>query len=302
VVPSVCASPPWSAEGWLALVRVELASDNVVVRTANDAGGTHRDVEVRLDAVPCDATATDARMNVTLGDARALRSIALRDIDPVARPRALAIAVAAVVRELLAMPPQPTPAKGVVDLHVTVANAPSAPPAAPPKAEPSLHATFAAETRVFGSGVGLYGGRLGVTYAARPWMMLAADAGGAGSVAHSSLGNVDVAMGSVGLGVSLAHQGDFGALRVGPRVEVGPAWFAGQPNSAAVRSASTVSPLVFLALSAEGTFRVLPWLEGLVGLDAGGTLRGMSPRVDQTYVADISGAYLSVRVGGAFGW
>jgi hypothetical protein len=134
VVPSACASPPWSAAGWLALLRVELASDGVVVRDAHDAGGTERDVEVRLDAVPCDATATDARMNVTVGDVRALRSIELRDIEPVARPRALAIAVAAAVREVLAMPPRSTPPKAVVDLRVTVASEPTTP--APRPVEP----------------------------------------------------------------------------------------------------------------------------------------------------------------------
>jgi hypothetical protein len=159
----------------------------------------------------------------------------------------------------------------------------------------------AAETRVFGSGIGLYGGRLGLAYAPSPWLTLVADAGGLGTIAHSPLGAIDVAIGSVGFGAALTHRGDFGALGVGPRVEVGPGWFSGEPASTSVRSASTVAPLAFLALSAEGAFRVRPWLEGLAAIDVGGALRGMSPRVDQTYVADVSGAYLSVRIGAAFG-
>jgi hypothetical protein len=161
--------------------------------------------------------------------------------------------------------------------------------------------TLAAETRFFGSGVGLYGGRLGLSYTPTPRFTLVIDAGGAGTIAHSSLGNIDVAMGSVGVGAALTHRGELGALRVGPRIELGPGWFAGESTSASVRSASTVAPLAFMALSAEGAFRLLPWLAGVAAVDVGGTLRGMSPRVDQAYVADVSGAYLSVRVGGAFG-
>ncbi len=118
VVLPDCATSPVAADAFLGSLKVELAGDARACCTrllappagASPASDT-RTATTTLDVQPCGDTPNVVRLRVY--DERGVtlaREVALGDVSPEARPRALALAVAELVREAATPPPPAAPA------------------------------------------------------------------------------------------------------------------------------------------------------------------------------------------------
>jgi len=304
-----CREVPWSDEAWVAIVRVELAADGIVVVLAAPSPDT--DPSIALDPVTCAASADSATLTFTFGDAQRSRAVTLSDVEPKARARVLAIAAADLVRtaltttraDLRATPSTPasTPPPLHLDIDVRVHIEPPRLPArrepeSPPS--PSFDLSLAAEARSFPQGhAGLFGARGGVRLSPFRGSSLTVDGGELVGQARDSLGEVDENLAS--LGVSLVALGGTAgtAFGVGPRIEGGIAWFRGHAFDPSTIASRVSAPVVFLAVTGFASFRIAgPW-SGLIELDAGTSVAHYNARADDRDVASFAGALLSLRTG-----
>src|SRR5260370_1199134 len=115
VVASRCNDVPWSVGAWVEILRAELAGDGVRVQPS-DAAGTAATHQVTVEPERCDSAVSAATLTFSSGDLRKTRTLTLADVDPAARARVLAIAVADLVRQgvaaartaqPLSLPPSP---------------------------------------------------------------------------------------------------------------------------------------------------------------------------------------------------
>jgi len=303
VQPVTCGELPWSASAWLELLRVELSADGIEVRSA-DANATSESPVVAVEPAKCDQTERTATLTFVSGDIRLTRNLDLADVEPIARPRVVAIALADLIRSgvVAQAPPPPAPPSDPIrlDVHVRL-EAPRAPPPIllKPSAPASSLALFAgAETRLFARGnAGLVGARGGAQVQPIREAALVIDASGLAGSARDPLGEIRETVATLGvslLGTGGTHGASFG---VGPRIEAGLGWFRGHADGPLVRASSTSSPLVFFSLSAIASFPIWPPYSGFMGFDAGTSLYGFSARADQHEVSDLGGPTLSVRIG-----
>ena len=303
VQPVTCGELPWSVSAWLALLRVELAADGIEVRAA-DANLTSESPVVAVEPAKCDQTERTATLTFVSGDVRLTRNLDLADVEPVARPRVVAIALADLIRSgVVARPPPPTAAPSEpirLDVHIQL-EAPRAPPPIvlkPPAPASSLALFAGAETRLFARGnAALLGARGGAEVRPIPEAALVIDASGLAGSARDPLGEVRETVATLGvslLGTGGTHGASFG---VGPRIEAGLGWFRGHANVPLVRASSTSAALVFFSLSAIASFPIRTPFSGFMGFDAGTSLYGFSARADEREVSNLGGPTLSVRVG-----
>jgi hypothetical protein len=165
VYAPLCPSSPVSFVSFVDSLRVELAGvgakcceigvNEPVAVLADDA------VRVALSVDPCAATTLDMTIDVALGDhGSALRNVlSFADIAAPARPRALSLAVAELVR---ALGREPTVAQAPAPLTATTL-AVVAPPPSSPAAPPRWAVAGEAELRFYPApGTALWGGRLSV--------------------------------------------------------------------------------------------------------------------------------------------
>ena len=304
IVEPECREPPVSIAEFVETLRVELAGHGMrccttgAVASGGAAPGTGADAAtadgaggllVTLAVEPCDPN-TD-RVGVVVTDTRRLlaveRSVSLADLPLAARPRALALAVAELLR--------------AADQSAR----PDTPPA-PPEPQPPPAAAHE-PVRVSAGADALLRG-----YPMRQTMLLGAQLslGVSGGRWHAALA-LDGALGqpSVDLGaVSVRMLG--GAVSAGPRfsvanatIDVGPsasagwAWVRGEPGAASVAAragngfVAAAGARVAVQLPASG------WLRFHAAGEAGGVLYGLDADVNGSAAAGISGAYVSVAVG-----
>ena len=155
--PPSCAELPWSPEQWSDALRVELAADAIRIVPSRETS-----VEVALEPSTCSASASAALLTLSSGGATRARTVALADVDPIARPRLLAIAMAELIRA--GLPPAPpsaplppsAPARPEPSANAPRIESPPVPPLAlaPERQQPpSASSLFAmAETRAFPTG------------------------------------------------------------------------------------------------------------------------------------------------------
>ena len=306
--PSGCGALPWSRDAWIDLLRVELAADGIRVAFSSAPPTPGAAPEVTVDPASCDAAADRATLVFSSGDARRVRVVALSDVPLAARARVLAIAMAQLVREGMALetlppalPPPPKPDTALtIDVHVRVDPPPPAPHSRDPKA-PSIVVFGVGEARTFAStSTGLFGGRAGMRVAIVPLLAFELDAGALVGVKSDLLGRVEETLPSAGASV-LAMGGDARvAFGVGPRIEAGYAIFRGRSAAASIAESTAHAPVVFFALTAEVTAHIASSLHAFAALDAGTTLLSYGARADDREVAAFDGALLSLRLG--FAW
>ena len=295
VVPSACAAPPWEPGPWLDLLRVELAADGVTVRAASEPD--RAGASVTLDATTCDDPASSATLSFVSGAIRQTRTLDLRDIAPVARARVVAIAMADLVRSGLAAPDVKTPAPQPRSAELVVRVELVAPETREPHTPERTRLFAAGESRVFGQGATLFGGRVGVAIPMEPHVGLVLDGGGLADTSYDPLGAIDTTVATLAASVLLTG-GAYGAsFGVGPRLDGGLGWFHASATTPSTRASEATSGLAFLSLSAIASFPVAGWFSGFASIDAGTTLYGFSARADDRHVSDISGATLALRIG-----
>jgi hypothetical protein len=287
VFPPECAAAPVAADDFVDALRVELAGRQphccVVGPSDNPAADA---VKVTLAVEPCDPATQDVAVTVDVGDPMraTTRLVSLADLPPEARARALALAVAELLRSagepVIAPPPGLTP---------------------PPASDLYPVGTVAgALINHFDRGTALWGGRLGVALPARRWQV-ALDAGIA--VSHN-----DYAAGSVGItlvGATLSAGPRFAlgpvTLDAGPAIGFGRAWIKGQsddPNVVPGSGSGFVSTLgVRAGIEAPATSSI----RGCAIVEGGGTIRRLDANVGGQPGAGIAGPYLMIAVGVRFG-
>jgi hypothetical protein len=293
-----CATSP-SFTAFVEALQVELAGSGPRCCAVELRGGPPQPGAIALDIEPCDpAAASEIQVTVDEGrpeptspasagseeGARA-RRVSLADVAPDARPRALALAVAELVRGGPPGPPAPPPAP--------VTAPPVVATAAPWGQSVTLEAVLRAQPTL---DTLLGGGRLTFSLTRNRW--------GVALDADATAGSRSVDVGAVD--VRLVHA----AASVGPRFAVGRAvivpaataglgwaWVAGRASAPGV-SAGSGSGLVAtagvrVALEAP-TSRSL---RAHVSIEAGETLRRLTADVNGTATTGVSGPYGIVGVG-----
>ena len=298
VQATTCGELPWSVNAWLELLRVELASDGIGVRSAGSSPPSESAV-VAVEPASCDQAAKTAALTFVSGNVRLSRRLDLADVEPIARPRVVAIALADLIRSGIAAQAPTPPAAPTepphTDLHI---QREATPPKKPPAPAPSLALLAAGETKRFArSNNGLFGARAGAQLQPLREAALLIDAGALVGSARDPLGSISETVATLGvslLGTGRTHAVSFG---VGPRVEAGLGWFRGHADGPQAGASSATSPLVLFAVSATASFPIQAPLSGFMSLDAGTSIYGFSARADQRVVSDLGGPMLSVRIG-----
>jgi hypothetical protein len=290
VFPPECPTAPVSIDDFVDALRVELAGRQPHCCVVGPGGDGAADaVRVTLAIEPCDAATqqVDVLVDVTGTQRTMARQVALADLPPEARPRALALAVAELLRSAAEAPPPEAPPPPVET--------------GPPPRPLILTGHVAAEMRShFSRDTTLWGPRLGLMLSGGPWQ-ISLDAGAAAGRNQVSLGELSTLVASA-------------ALFAGPRFVLGPviATFgpAGTLGWARIEGKSAVPGVIpgrgsgiiatvglraALEGPAAGALRLLAYVEG------GATVRRLDADVDGRAVAGINGTYLLLGAGIRFG-
>jgi hypothetical protein len=293
IFPPACETSPVSFDEFVDALRVELAGrqPHCCVVGPGDPGDA---VKVTLSIEPCDGTASqqiDVVVDVAAPPRTMQRPVSLADLPPEARPRALALAVAELIREA-GEPAQPAP-----------------PAVAPPDSgrEPAFGeridaiGSVAGEMRHhFGHGSTLWGARLALSLVSGRWQATV-DAGAATSRNDFSVGEVSVLLAS-------------GALFAGPRFVAGPVVVSVGPTGALgwariTGQSSTADIVAGQGSGLVATAGLRAAIEGPVGhviglcgwLEGGLTVRHLDADVLGAPSAGIAGPYLLIAAGVRFG-
>ena len=293
IVGPDCRETPLPIAEFVEALRVELAGHGMRCCTTGDGAGGDTapagELLVTLAVEPCDPN-TD-RIGVVVTDTRRLqavdRNVSLADLPLAARPRALALAVAELLRAA-AQPPQP-----------------AAPPVPPPPAKPQPPSA---------DSVHLAGGVDAIlrSYPTRQTVLLGAQLsfGASGARWHAALA-VDGALGRPPVDLGAITIRMLGAsVSGGPRLSVGRAtidlgasasggwaWVRGEPGVAAVTAGAGDS---FIAAAGARLAVQAPASSSLrfhAAGEVGAVLRSLDADVDGRAAAGIAGVYLSVAVG-----
>ena len=318
IVPPRCpASPPLAVEAFTSILTAELRADGVERVTVGPLAATSEArsalATIVLTVQPCEATTRD--VIVTIEDSttskRVARLITLGDVPDAARPRALALAVAELLRSSwleLALPDVP-PAHGAAPAAVreavlrrligSLGLAPESAPA-PMRLERRREVDVDLDWRFFSTaGTSSYGGHMAVAYGlSTSPLWLRADGSALFGTGHDSLGDVDVGLVSGGLALlySTPREAAFAAA-IGPRVELGVAWASGHSLDQA--TSSYVGSGFIATASALGAFHVRladSWRLALE-LQGGATLAPFEARADTRRVSAVEGAMFGVGLG-----
>jgi hypothetical protein len=299
VSPPQCKATSFELAPFLDSLRVELAGRGFFCCTVAPPGNetpAASMLEVRLEIVPCTADAdrlhASARAPV---DSRAVeRVISLADVARTARPRALALAVAELVR-WLEQGAEDTTTEAVV-VQATAAPSSTAEPQSP--ARPlALALGVEAEARGLPTrDTMMWGGRARLV-AHRRWLRVDLDLGASYARVPGELGVVSLRCASAGLGLGPRFATRTVIAHLGLRAELGRVWIRGKPALADVRAGSG-SDLIAnvglrLSLEAPAQGKLRPSLT----LESGGILRGVKANVDGQPVAGMTGYYVLVALG-----
>jgi hypothetical protein len=294
-----CATSP-SFTAFVEALKVELAASGPRCCAVELRGGRPQPGAIALDVEPCDPGGAD-EVQVTVDEGRPEavspgtepsgegargRRVSLADVPPDARPRALALAVAELVRGSPPGPPAPPPPPPV--------SVPIAAPTFVPWGESvTLEAVLRAQPTL---DTLLGGGRLTFSLYRHRWG-LALDADATAGSRNVDLGSVDVRL--VHAAISAGPRFAVGRAVIAPAATggLGWAWVAGRASAPGVSADSgsglvaTVGVRVVLEAPTSRTVRAHVSIEG------GETLRRLTANVNGTATTGISGPYVIVGVG-----
>jgi hypothetical protein len=300
VFAPLCKVDAFGLAPFLDCLRVELAGRGLDCCTLADPDGpmpTRAFLDVRIEIDPCTADADRLQVSAheAAGPRTAERQVSLADVPETARPRALALAVAELIRSLgQALPDKapvaiPAPAQGSVAL--------SASPPSPGDRPTHLSMHVEAEVRGLPTrDTTLWGGRVRLA-AHRQLFHADVDLGGNYARAQAQLGDVFVHSASVGIGFGPRFATRTAVLDLGLRAELGWAWIHGETALADVRTGAgsgLVSSVGFRAsLEVPAQMSVCPHLS----LETGAVVRGVKGNMSGESVAGMTGYYLLAALG-----
>ena len=297
--PPLCKADAFPLVAFVDALRVELAGRGLHCCTlANPGDGTPTaaSLHVKVEIVPCAADANRVQVSAySPADSRTVeRQVSLADVVQPARPRALALAVAELIRSLGQGLPGESSETIAVRSQASVAPAPSRFEAARPIAL-SIHVE--AEARGLPTRqTMMWGGRVRFT-GHRQMLHADLDLGADYARAGSELGDVFLLSASAGLGLGPRFTIRNVILDLGPRAELGWAWIRGEPAFPEVRTGSgsdLISSVGFrVSIEAPAQMKIRPSLT----LESGGVIRGVKAEVNGRSVAGMTDYYLVAALG-----
>lgn len=290
VFPPECASAPVSSDDFVDALRVELAGRQphcCVVGPGSD--GVTDAVKVTLAIEPCDPATqhVDVTVDIAVPPRTIAQQVSLADLPPEARPRALALAVAELLRSPAESPQAETPP----------------PPPQPPRTGPPLLLTGSIAGEMhghFSRDTILWGPRLGLTLSSTHWQ-LTLDGGVAASRNDVTLGELSILEATGTLFAGPRFSPGPVVTSVGPALTVGWARIKGQSDmtNVAATSGSGVISTVGLRAAVEGPATFVVRL--LAYVEAGWTARWLDTDINGQTSAGIGGTYLLLAAGVRFG-
>ena len=303
-----CEADSFPLTAFLDSLRVELAGRGLhccALAEPGDVTSSKASLRVNIEQLgPCGTELERVRITVQKPDGLSAldREISLGDVAPSARPRALALAVAELIR-LLGQdardePPHPSPSAPQL--------APSVPqqPQSKPKAPEATHAAPVAYSMHVEADVRhfpmrhttLWGGRARLT-ASRQHFHADFDLGANTSDARVELGEVVLRSASIGLGFGPRLVTPLAIIDLGLRAEWGWAWVHGKPALPDVQtgtgSGMVSSAGLRVAVEGPSEAKIRPGL----ALESGAMLQGINGNVSGQTATGIAGYYLLAAVG-----
>jgi len=293
VFPPQCEAAPLSIDEFVDSLRVELVGRQPHCCVVGPGGDGAADaIRVTLSIEPCDAATQEVEVAVDVTDPprTIARQVSLADLPPEARPRALALAVAELIRSA-GVAAQPDAA---------IAPPRDQTPQETPVRRLTVTGSVAGEVRRhFSPDTTFWGPRLGVSLAASRWQVTL-DAGVASNQTDVAAGDVNTTVASATLFAGPRFVLGPMVASVGPAGTLGWAWIKGQSSTAAV--AGSGSGLVGTAgarAAAEGPAASVIRLFGYV--EGGYTMRWLDARVFGETASGVAGPYLMLAAGVRFG-
>jgi hypothetical protein len=301
VLPPLCKVEAFPLPSFLDCLRVELAGRGLDCCTLADPDGvtppTIASVQVRIEIDPCTADADRLQVSAreTAGPRMAERQVSLADVPETARPRALALAVAELIRSLGQALPDKAPEAIPVPAQGSVTSSAAPPSAGTRPTRLSMHVE--AEVRGLPTrDTTLWGGRARLT-AHRRRFHADVDLGGNYARAPAQLGDVLVHSASVGIAFGPRFANRTAVLDLGLRAELGWAWIHGETALADVRTGAgsgLISSVgIRASLEVPAQMKVCPHLS----LETGTVVRGVNGEVSGEPVAGMTGYYLLAALG-----
>jgi hypothetical protein len=311
-----CAVASPLADQFAQLFAIELSGAEL--RLVKDEPLSSADLLVEVDDALCRASAQEVGVSIvrTATGARTAQIISFHDVEENARPRALALAIAELVRAQRTRAESDPAAVGQEREHAA-SPVPQDRPSSPaessslplPRAEePVEEHPFAGVLEAAGAwryfapqSTPLFGITAALALGLRPtWLRARADAAGSWSSFSDPLGDIGLSVYSGGLSV-LATTGRRLELEIGPHFELGYARAVGLPSGPSSAPSSEGHPIALVSLTTGARFWFDRWA-AFTDIDLGAAVFGAEIFADDRRVATVQGAFLCARVGIAFGY
>jgi hypothetical protein len=300
VSPPLCKVDAFRLAPFLDCLRVELAGRGLDCCTLADPDGptpTIASLHVRIEIDPCtvDADRLQVFAREVAGPRLTERQVSLADVPETARPRALALAVAELIRSLGQALPDKAFEAIPVSAPASVASSVAPSSAGTGRTHLSIHVE--AEARGLPTrDTTLWGGRARLTAHRRPFHA-DVDLGGNFARVPAQLGDVLVRSASLGIGFGPRFANKTAVLDLGLRVELGWAWIHGETVLTDVKpsaGAGLISSLgIRASLELPAPMKVCPQLS----VEAGAMVRGVKGEMNGEPVAGMTGYYLLAALG-----
>lgn len=300
VSPPACKDRPFPLIPFLDALRVELAGRgrSCCTLVEPDAEATAAaSCRVKIEIAPC-TVETEAVQVAAVDQANRraeTREVSLLDVAESARPRALALAVAELIRSLGQADPELPPPPPSAPQPPPTPPAPPAPVAAPPPHRWSIRA--AAETRAVPTrDTILWGGRVGITW---PWHGLFADLDLGGEFASTKLDRGDVSLrhAIVGAGLGPRLSTHVATIDLGLHADLGWAWIRGTTDQPGVMTEAGSNLITTLGLRVRAEAPSRSRVRASLAMEAGGGLRGIEGDANSQPVIGLTGYYLLASLG-----
>jgi hypothetical protein len=300
ISPPLCQVDVFPLAPFLDCLRVELAGRGLDCCTLADPGEAMpamASLRVKLEIDPCVADADRLQVSArqAAGPRRAERQVSLADVPETARPRALALAVAELIRSLGQGLPGGTPVAITAPAQESVASP------APSRAEVPRPRYLSMHVEVEARGLPtrdtiLWGGRARLT-AHRRFFHADFDLGGGYARARAELGDVILRSASVGLGLGPRLATGTAVLDLGLRAELGWAWIRGETALADVRTGAGSEPIASVGVRASLEVPAQAFARPNLSLETGAVVRGVKGEVSGEPVAGMTGYYVLAALG-----
>jgi hypothetical protein len=300
VVSPECKADSFPLVAFLDSLRVELASSGLRCCTLADLGdttSTAASLRVTIESVPCvtDADRVHIAARASEGTRVVEREVTLADMARAARPRALALAAAELIRLIGQEPPKRPKMAVAVPSQPPVALLPSPIPDVTRKVGHSMYVEVEARN-LPKRDTTLWGARARLAFERRDWHA-DLDFGANYARARVELGDLLLRSMSLGFGLGPRLETRTFIIDLGLRAELGWAWIRGTSSFADVHTGAGSAP--FSSVGARASLEVPSQtkIRSCLTLEGGGVARSVNGVMNGQAVSGIAGSYLLAAIG-----